>query len=71
MDGVTRPDIRDAGVILPDGVTLPEGVALPEGIGNEGVTRPFRDDATDGGLYGATDSFAVATNTPHFSGHVK
>lgn len=80
MEGVVRP----LGVMRPfgmDGVceSLPlydvEGVMRPEEM--DGVTRPPREEATDGGRWDApwptvaAESFVDATKTPHFSGHVK
>lgn len=81
-EGVTASDntrVADAGVTRPleygvyrvkfDGVMRPEEW--------EGVTRPSLDEATLVGrdvTPGPTvgeESFAVATNTPHFGGHTK
>lgn len=70
-EGVTRPLGRE-GVIRPLYI---DGVARPV---KDGVIRPeidALDDATDEGRDWAPgptvggDSFAVATNTPHFGGH--
>lgn len=88
VPGVIRPDSPNGLVLLSCGVTLPnevEGVIRPtlmengaEGVTRpetEGVIRPPRDDATDGGRpFGPTvggESLVAATNTPQFGGHAK
>ena len=64
MKGVIRPKEFD-GVIRP----------LLREIGADGVTRPLREEATDGGRkLGPTvgaDNLADATKTPQLGGHVK
>ena len=78
--GVIRPDIAEGyflsakGVILPnefDGVIRP----LPSDMVADGVTRPLREEVTDGGRkLGPTvgaDNLADATKTPQLGGHMK
>lgn len=75
LEGVIRPleDDDDSVARTVESESDPDGVIRPD---RAGVMRP-REEATDDGrdiAPGPTvggDSFAVATNTPHLSGHEK
>lgn len=78
--GVIRPDIARGFFLSVKGVIRPkefDGVIRPlaRDIGADGVTRPLREEATDGGrklvpAVGA-DNLADATKTPQLGGHLK
>jgi len=44
------------------------GVSRPE---TDGVTRPFQEEATEGGRIVSAEIRSDGTNTPHFGGHLK
>ena len=50
------------------GRTTDAGVPRPE---TEGVTRPFQEEATEGGRIANAEIRSDGTNTPHFAGHLK
>lgn len=50
------------------GRTADAGVARPE---TDGVTRPFREEAAEGGRIASAEIRSDGTNTPHFGGHLK
>lgn len=50
------------------GRTADAGVPRPE---TDGVTRPFQEEATEGGRIASAEIRSDGTNTPHFGGHLK
>jgi len=50
------------------GRTADPGVPRPE---TDGVTRPFQEEATEGGRIANAEILSDGINTPHFGGHLK
>ena len=54
--------------VFSSGRAADAGVPRPE---TDGVTRPFREEATEDGRISSPEIRSGATNTPHFGGHLK
>jgi hypothetical protein len=68
LDSASAAASADDTVLSGGGRTADAGVPRPE---IDGVTRPFQEEATEGGRIARAEMRSDGTNTPHFGGHLK